>query len=93
MDSISWLSRKLPIRNTKLAEAIISADELGSEIDRYKSGQITSSSEINSDLIETELNLYDKVLAAYASAESIAKSDVKEHEVKIKLPFSFFLHC
>lgn len=70
LQSISWRSNTLPIRNSKLATAILAAQDSAAELDS-----------LNSASTEVKLEQFDKVLQAYAEAEKYVKKALKEDAV------------
>ncbi|KAG0318187.1 signal recognition particle subunit srp68 [Dissophora globulifera] len=70
LESISWRSKTLPLRNAKLATAILSAQEIAAEM-KSQEGSTT----------EAKLEQFDKVLQSYAEAEKCVKSALKEDAI------------
>ncbi|KAG0364215.1 hypothetical protein BC939DRAFT_466896 [Gamsiella multidivaricata] len=70
LESISWRSRTLPLRNAKLATAILAAQETASRL-KNTDGAST----------EAKLEQFDKVLQAYAEAEKCAAKALKEDAI------------
>ena len=69
LDSISWRSNTLPLKNAKLATAILAAQETAGEL--ITLGATT----------EAKLEQFDKVLQAFAEAEKVVKKVIKEDAV------------
>ncbi|KAI1298295.1 signal recognition particle subunit srp68 [Mortierella claussenii] len=70
LESISWRSKTLPLRNSKLAKAILAAQETASELNHTEG-----------ESKEAQLELFDKVLQAYAEAEKHVKKALKEDAI------------
>ncbi|RUS26316.1 hypothetical protein BC938DRAFT_470922 [Jimgerdemannia flammicorona] len=69
LTSITWRGRTVSLKNPDLAVAILKAQEVSTELE-----------ERAAETAEGQLELYDKVLEAYAEAEKIAKKSVKDDE-------------
>ncbi|KAF9433553.1 signal recognition particle subunit srp68, partial [Entomortierella beljakovae] len=70
LQSISWRSNALPIRNPKLATSILAAQDAATELDSLSSAST-----------EVKLEQFDKVLQAYAEAEKFVKKALKEDAI------------
>ncbi|RUS23340.1 hypothetical protein BC937DRAFT_86974 [Endogone sp. FLAS-F59071] len=68
LTSITWRGRTVSLKNADLAVAILRAQEVTNELEERTSDT------------ESQLELYDKVLEAYAEAEKVAKKAVKDDE-------------
>ncbi|KAF9581889.1 signal recognition particle subunit srp68 [Lunasporangiospora selenospora] len=66
VSSITWRSKTLPLKNAKLATAIIAAQETAAELNNA------------SRTTDEKLEQYDKILQAYAAAEKQVKKAIKE---------------
>ncbi|KAK3816919.1 MAG: hypothetical protein JOS17DRAFT_838631 [Linnemannia elongata] len=70
LESIQWRSKVLPLKNPKLATAILAAQETAAELNNLQGA--TS---------EAKLDQFDKVLQAYSEAEKHVKKALKEDAV------------
>jgi len=75
LKSISWRSKTLPLRNAKLATAILAAQDAAAEL-----------SELSESTSEVKLEQFDKVLQAYAEAEKHVTKALKEDAVSGSVP-------
>lgn len=73
LQSLNWRSKSLPLKNAKLATAILAAQETAS--------QLASTHEST----ESKQELFDKVLQAYSEADKQVKKALKEDAVSIFL--------
>lgn len=73
LESIQWRSKVLPLKNPKLATAILAAQETATELNNMQGA--TS---------EAKLEQFDKVLQAYTEAEKHVKKALKEDAVRIR---------
>lgn len=71
LESIHWRSKVLPLKNPKLATAILAAQETAAELDNNLKGATS----------EVKLEHFDKVLQAYAEAEKHVKKALKEDAI------------
>ncbi|KAF9943545.1 hypothetical protein BGZ65_000801, partial [Modicella reniformis] len=72
LKSITWRSKTLPLRNAKLATAILAAQDAAAELSR-----------LDGSTSEIKLEQFDKVLQAYAEAEKHVTKALKEDAVMI----------
>ncbi|KAG0274442.1 signal recognition particle subunit srp68 [Linnemannia exigua] len=70
LESIHWRSKVLPLKNPKLATAILAAQETAGELNNLQGA--TS---------EAKMEHFDKVLQAYAEAEKHVKKALKEDAI------------
>ncbi|KAG0247892.1 signal recognition particle subunit srp68 [Mortierella polycephala] len=70
LEYIHWRSKTLPLRNSKLATAILAAQDTAAELNSLE----TSTS-------EAKLEQFDKVLQAYAEAEKYVAKALKEDAI------------
>ncbi|KAF8930021.1 hypothetical protein EDD21DRAFT_368526 [Dissophora ornata] len=70
LESLNWRSRTLPLRNAKLATAILAAQETAAEL-KNMTGANT----------EVKLEQFDRVLQAYAEAEKCVAKALKEDAI------------
>ncbi|KAF9366553.1 signal recognition particle subunit srp68 [Mortierella sp. NVP85] len=70
LKSISWRSKTLPLRNAKLAAAILAAQDAAAELN-----------ELSDSTSEVKLEQFDKVLQAYAEAEKHVTKALKEDAI------------
>ncbi|KAF9997663.1 signal recognition particle subunit srp68 [Entomortierella chlamydospora] len=70
LESISWRSKTLPLRNAKLATAILAAQETAAELEALEKATT-----------EVKLEQFDKVLQAYAEADKYVKKALKEDAI------------
>lgn len=77
--SIHWRSKTLPLKNAKLATAILAAQETAAEINSLEAS--TS---------EAKMEYFDRVLQAYTEAEKHVKKALKEDAVSRDGTFAMF---
>ncbi|KAF9341572.1 signal recognition particle subunit srp68 [Linnemannia elongata] len=70
LESIQWRSKVLPLKNPKLATAILAAQETAAELNNLQGAAS-----------EAKLEQFDKVLQAYAEVEKHVKKALKEDAV------------
>ncbi|KAG0229753.1 signal recognition particle subunit srp68 [Actinomortierella wolfii] len=68
VDSIEWRDKKIPLRNPKLASAIVSAQETAKEL-------------VNAETTDAKMEAFDKILQAYAEADKLVKKALKEDAI------------
>ncbi|KAF9161771.1 signal recognition particle subunit srp68 [Actinomortierella ambigua] len=68
VDSITWRDRKIPLRNAKIASAIVSAQETAKEV-------------ATAETTDAKMEAFDKILQAYAEADKLVKKALKEDAI------------